>query len=342
MSNFNFNATSDVATASLATHVNTSDRFNFNTTDDEAAAELAGEIKSKTVIITGISPGGLGAEAARAILKQHPKLLILASRRETSIKEVIDKIQKSPDDNVKALELDLSSLTSVRKAAEKVLQMTPVVDVLINNAAVMMTPEYRTTGEGIEWHFGLNHIGHFLFTNLIMPAMLKAPNGACVVNISSAGHRATGVNFDDVNFNGGKSYDKFLGYAQSKTANILFSVGLAQKLGHKNIRSFGIDPGAVAGTNLNRDIPMEELKARGWWGEDGKPNTKIIPFRSVEQGAANYIVAAFDPSIADQSGKCIAACAIDDTAAPHALDKDNAEKLWSLSEKIVGQEFRYD
>jgi NAD(P)-dependent dehydrogenase (short-subunit alcohol dehydrogenase family) len=114
--------------------------------------------------------------------------------------EVTHAIQGHPRADIQPLLLDLSSLDSVRKAAERVLQMTLVVDVLINNAGVMMTPTYQTTPEGLEWHFGVNYIGHFLFTNLIMPALLKAADGACVVNVSSAAHRAIGVNFDDVNF----------------------------------------------------------------------------------------------------------------------------------------------
>lgn len=87
---------------------------------------------------------------------------------------------------------------------------------------------------------------------------------------------------------------------------------------------------------------MEEKIARGWWNKDGKPNTELIPYKSVGQGSANYIVAAFDRTIDDKSGACIADSAIDPTAAPHALDPENAKKLWILSERLVGQEFNYD
>src|SRR6266536_4270070 len=156
----------------------------------------------RPVIITGIRPDGLGADAARAISKHDPKLLILASRSESSISEVIAAIRASSSSttNIKPLLLDLSSQDSVRKAAAQVLDMTSVVDVLINNAGVMMTPEFKATPEGVEWHFGINHLGHFLFTNLIIPTLLKAPIGARIVNVSSNAHRATGVNFEDVNF----------------------------------------------------------------------------------------------------------------------------------------------
>lgn len=180
------------------------------------------------------------------MISQHnPKLLLLASRSTANISEVIDAIKPdaSPDAVIQPLELDLASQKSVRAAAAKVLEMTPVVDVLINNAGVMMIPEFRTTPEGIEMHFGINHIGHFLFTNLLMSALLKAPAGPRVINISSAGNGGSPVRFDDYNFGEGKNYEPFLGYAQSKSANMLFSVALAKRLGSKGLCSFGVDPG---------------------------------------------------------------------------------------------------
>lgn len=128
--------------------------------------------------------------------------------------------------------------------------MTPVVDVLINNAGVMMIPTYQTTPEGIEMHFGTNHVGHFLFTNLLMPALRKAPAGPRVLNISSAGNGGSPVRFDDYNFGEGESYEPFLGYAQSKCANMLFSVALARKLGDKGLYAFSIDPGCESWVTL--------------------------------------------------------------------------------------------
>lgn len=315
----------------------------MHTTSDQAAADLASGITDKTVIITGVSPTGIGADAARAIFQQNPKLLILASRNLGNINAVINEIRGSKSvENVKPLLLDLSDLMSVRKAADELLRMTAVVDSLINNAGVMMVPNFKTTSEGIEWHFAINHVGHFLFTNLIMPALLKSQDGACVVNVSSAAHRGSVVHFEDINFNEGKNYEKFLAYAQSKSANLLFSVGLTQKLGGKNLRSFGVDPGGIPTTGISRDISMEERIERGWWDRNGNPNTELIPYKSVEQGSANYIVAAFDRTIDDQSGACIADSAIDPTTAPHALDPESAKKLWALSEKLVGQEFSYN
>ncbi|KAF2178298.1 hypothetical protein K469DRAFT_675971 [Zopfia rhizophila CBS 207.26] len=188
----------------------------------------------------------------------------------------------------------------------------------------MMLPEFKTTKTGVESQFGINHIGHFLFMNLLMPTLLKSPSGPCVVNISSAGHRASGIRLDDINFKGesrvcvDRKYESFLAYEQSKTANILFSVALTQK----GLRSYGVDPGR-------------------WWNADGSLG-KIVPWSSVGQGASTYIVAAFDKSLDKQSGNRLASYNIHSTTESYALDPEIAEKLWVLSEKLVGQEFRYD
>ena len=196
-------------------------------------------------MITGVSKDGLGAAAAIAIAQHRPKLLILASRSESAIAEVMSDIEKSvsPSEDVRGVLLDLGSQKSVREAASKVLEMTPTVDVLINNAGVMMLPRFQATAEGIEAQFGINHIGHFLFTNLLMPALLASPSGARVVTVSSAASSASPIRFGDYNFGDGSTYDSFLAYAQSKTANLLFVLSLARKLGKHGIGSFGVDPG---------------------------------------------------------------------------------------------------
>ncbi|KAF2095703.1 NAD(P)-binding protein [Rhizodiscina lignyota] len=308
-------------------------------TSDSMAARLANRIAGKSVVITGVSPRGLGADAARAIYKHNPKLLILASRTKANIQAVIDSIGSPGAGNVEGILLDLSSLDSVRAAAGEVLKLTPVVDVLINNAAVMMVPEYTTTKNGFEMHFGINHLGHFLFTNLLMPALLKSVDGARVVNVSAAAHRMTLVNFEDPNFANGTKYEPLLGYAQSKCANLLFSHALANRYGSQGLLSFGVDPGAVPDTQISRLISKEELIRQGWFNEDGTPKQATILPKTIQQASSSYIMAAFDPAILDHNGACITSCIVDDSVAPYVLDRGNAEKLWVLSEKLIGQEF---
>jgi NAD(P)-dependent dehydrogenase (short-subunit alcohol dehydrogenase family) len=207
----------DAATSSAIAGLQREANYDRSDTSDTVAAKFASQIAGKTgqveecylsfavsnniiVIITGISPHGLGADAARAIYKFNPKLLILASRTTANVQAVITAMGSQGSGRIEALLLDLASPKSVRMAAEKVSKLTSVVDVLINNAAVMMVPEYETTEYGAEMHFSINHLGHFLFTNLLIPALLKSTDGARVINVSAAAHRAMPVNFEDPNF----------------------------------------------------------------------------------------------------------------------------------------------
>lgn len=154
------------------------------------------------VLITGVSPGGLGHETARAIALHSPKLLILAGRSASKVDAAQSSIQKATHGTpLRALIVDLSSLSSVRKAAAEVHSWAdvPAIDVVINNAGIMATP-FALTGDGIESQFHANHIGHFLLTQLLMPKILAAGPGARVVNLSSNAYKMGGVHWDDINF----------------------------------------------------------------------------------------------------------------------------------------------
>ena len=153
-----------------------------------------------SVLITGPSEGGLGAETATCLASGSPELLVLAGRSLGKIQPVIDRINAiNPEVRTKFINLDLSSLASVREAAASITANVEKIDVLINNAAVMTCP-FSKTVDGIECQFGTNHIGHFLLTNLIMPKILAAGPGARIVNLSSSAHRMADVNLDDYNF----------------------------------------------------------------------------------------------------------------------------------------------
>ncbi|KAF7550960.1 hypothetical protein G7Z17_g5359 [Cylindrodendrum hubeiense] len=330
--------TSDVAFAAIQRE---KEGALFELTSDQAAEQYNSEIRGTTVLITGVTLGSLGADAARVIAAHEPKLLILAGRSEKTLNETIASIKTtSPKVDIKTLILDLGSQSSVRSAAAELLKLTPILDVLINSAALMLIPTFTTTPEGIETHFGVNHIGHFLFTNLIMPALLASP-APRVVNVSAAAHRTTTVRFDDYNFRDGKEYEPLLGYAQSKVANLLFTVSLARKLGGKGLTAFGVDPGASI-TNLFYRAPKELLVQHGWADENREPTAALkAAVKTIPQAVASYIVAAYDPSIKDQSGAVIRVGKIDDSIPQHSKDPELAERLWKLSEHLVGQEFAY-
>lgn len=217
------------------------------------AADNAANIAGKIVLTTGVTQGGLGATFVQTIAQYKPRLLILAGRSAQKVQATVDEINsnsKSSGIETRFLELDLSSQKSVRQAVETVFGWADVeyIDVLVNSAGIMAGP-YKTTQEGIENQFGSNHIGHFLFTNLLLPKILVS-SGPRVVSVASDGHRFGGVRFDDYNFQDGKVYEQWEAYGQSKTANILFVRALAKKFGPKGLKAYSLHPGVAFGTSL--------------------------------------------------------------------------------------------
>lgn len=169
---------------------------------------------------------------------------------------------QSPGCEPKLVDLDLASLHATRNAATAIYRLVDRIDVLINNAAVVSS-ERKETADGIEQTFGANHIGHFLFTSLLTPLLVKGE--ARIVNVSSLGYRLSPVRFHDYNFEGkdipeeerspvklprhmavskDRTYAPFPAYAQSKTANILHCVSLNQKLSSRGVRAFAVHPGS--------------------------------------------------------------------------------------------------
>jgi len=303
------------------------------------AADNASSITGKIVLTTGVTQGGLGATFVEQIAKHNPRLLILAGRSPAKVQATADKIKSNINVEVRILELDLASQQQVRKAAAEVLAYPEDhIDVLVNSAGIMAGP-FKSTAEGIENQFGSNHIGHFLFTNLIMPKMLAA-EAPRVVNVSSDGHRFSGIRFDDPSFQGGKVYDQWEAYGQSKTANILFSKALAQKLGSKGLKAFSLHPGVTFGTSLSPGFGDEDLKSLqkkdavlGWDRE--------LDVKTLNECAATHVVAAFDPRLDGFNGAYLADGNVSDDVQPTARGEGDAERLWELSEKLVGEKFEY-
>ncbi|EPQ53757.1 short-chain dehydrogenase [Gloeophyllum trabeum ATCC 11539] len=323
--------------------------FGAETSAEEVAASLSSHITGKVILVTGVTPGGLGAHFVEVSAAHKPKLLILAGRDPSKLAESTKAIESAhPDVKTRALELDLSSQAKVRKAAEEVLSWSEPIDLLVNNAAIMAAP-YQKTVDGLESQFGTNHIGHFLFTNLIMPKILQSKSPR-IVNVSSSGHRLSAIRWDDLDFKDGKEYNKWAAYGQAKTANILFSVALAEKLGSKGLTAFSLHPGVIS-TNLARFVSesmekdfaeLHELdKQLG--NKEGNASLSDIKWKTLTQGTATHVVAAFDPALARHNGVFLIDCQLapDDDIKPYALDKTNAERLWKLSEDIVGQKFTY-
>ncbi|ORX64168.1 NAD(P)-binding protein [Basidiobolus meristosporus CBS 931.73] len=297
-------------------------------------------IKGKTVLITGATWGGLGAEAARVIAKYGAKLVIVAGRRQSSLDETIGKIkQETPSANLRSLVIDLASLDSVRDAAKEVNEYTEPIDVLINNAAIMAAP-YSRTKDGFEAQFGINYLAPFLFTNLILDRLLASSQGPRVVNVSSSGHQISKIRFADPGFSDGRTYEKWQAYGQSKTAIILFTKELSNRYKSKGLVAFSLHPGVIS-TNLANHLNLADEFKENFLDADGQPwmseeALKSLTWKTIPQGAATHIVAAFDPSIVNQSGSYLEDAKVsNETARPYALDDSNAQQLWKLSEDLV-------
>lgn len=173
--------------------------YTADSTASSVATALASHIVGKVVLITGCSANGLGATAAFAIAHHNPGLLVLTGRNRFAIEETEKAIRaQSPTVNTRLLIFDLASLASVRAAALEVSTYPEQIDVLINNAGIM-APPFSKTIDGFESQFGVNHLGPFLFTNLLI-AGGRLAKGARVVNVSSAAYAFGGIRFEDVGF----------------------------------------------------------------------------------------------------------------------------------------------
>lgn len=180
-------------------------QYTADTTGDQVASDCQLQIANKTILITGVSPGGLGAAFAITIAKYGPSCIILATRSIQKAEETAREINAfAPNVRTHPIELDLASQNQIRAAAEKINSLGERIDVLVNNAGIMAAP-YSKTIDGIESQFGINHIGHFTLTNLLLPSMLSRKQPIRIVNVSSDGYRLGPVRFDDWNFDVSKA-----------------------------------------------------------------------------------------------------------------------------------------
>lgn len=247
--------------------------------------------------------------------------------------------------------LDLTDPDSIETFSGWFLSEFTRLDILINNAGIMACPLSRDS-RGNELQLSANHLGHFHLTTRLWPALEKAQR-ARVVSVSSLGHQICGFDFSDPNFDS-RTYDKWLAYGQSKTANSLFAIALDSRGITKNIRSFAVHPGSIL-TDLSRHLSDEDLKQFGVQrDEQGQlmkehylatnPSAKTI-----EQGAATQLWCAVSPELDGKGGLYCEDCNIaqlnpeegfaSSGVKPWAIDTRQAEDLWALSEKLTGVKF---
>uniref|UniRef100_A0A1A8I8V9 Wu:fd55e03 n=2 Tax=Nothobranchius TaxID=28779 RepID=A0A1A8I8V9_NOTKU len=289
-----------------------------------ASCRSKARLEGKTVLITGANTG-IGKETALDMAQRGARV-ILACRDMTRAHIAADEIrQKSGNGNVVVKKLDLASLQSVRDLAKDIQQNEDRLDILINNAGIMMCPKWKTE-EGFEMQFGVNHLGHFLLTNCLLDQLKKSAPSRIVI-VSSLAHERGRIHFDDINLD--KDYRPERSYRQSKLANVLFARELAARLQGTGVTVYSLHPGVIR-TELGRHL----FSSLALW--------KRILFslfmwiiKSPREGAQTTIYCAVDESLSNQSGLYYSDCA-PKTPAPQARDDAAAKRLWDLSASMVG------
>jgi NAD(P)-dependent dehydrogenase (short-subunit alcohol dehydrogenase family) len=306
--------------------------FHAKSTASEVLQDI--NLAGKIAIVTG-GYSGLGLETVRALASKGVKVIVPArseARAKDALADVAGDITTAP--------MDLADLASVNQFATTMQDTLSHVDLLINNAGVMASPESKV-GPGWESQFGICHMGHFALTQGVFSLLEKAP-APRVVALSSTAHRMSGIQWDDINFEQ-TPYDKWRAYGQAKTANALFANALSRRLKDAGGLAFSVHPGGIF-TPLQRHLPQEEMIAMGWLAEDGEPSEMAkAGFKTPEQGASTTLWAATSPKLVGRPGVY---CEDADIAAvtdpddpmgrfvgvdPHACDDDAAERLWDLS-----------
>jgi NAD(P)-dependent dehydrogenase (short-subunit alcohol dehydrogenase family) len=244
----------------------------------------------RTVVVTGAN-GGLGLESAAALAAKGAHV-VMAVRDQAKAADAVARIRRqTPDASLELVDLDLASLASVRAAARQVLERHDVVDVLLNNAGVMATPE-RTTADGFELQLGVDHLGHWALTALLMPAITAAPGARVVTVTSTAHHYGRALDPNNPHLRG--RYTPWRAYGQAKLANYHFGLGLDRRLREagRAARSLVAHPG-LAHTDLQKRTVREGgAGGSGLFWQGLAARTGMTP----AQGALPQLRAATDPS----------------------------------------------
>ncbi|XP_049933024.1 short-chain dehydrogenase TIC 32, chloroplastic-like isoform X6 [Nymphaea colorata] len=285
-----------------------------------------------TTIVTGAT-SGIGMETARVLALRGATVIIAARSKVRGEKAKVKIAEEVADAKIEVMELDLSSLASVRSFAAAFLSSNKPLHLLINNAGIFGYP-FQLSADGIELQFASNHIGHFLLTNLLLEKMkataLESGIEGRIVIVSSAGHSMTyksGIRFKNINNPSG--HVRFKAYGQSKLANILHAKELARCLQEEGVKvtANSLHPGAIP-TNIAQ-----------YYIKNIAPLAPLIfilrPFlKTVQQGAATTCYLALHPNMEGVSGKYFSDCNEDQPSA-YGRDADLAKGLWEFSEEMT-------
>lgn len=314
--------------------------FGATSTADDVLNNI--DLTNKRILVTGTS-SGLGVEIARALTARGAHVIGTVRHIASNEKQAHAIRGANPQGRFELIELDLSSLDSVRACASGLLEKAKSIDVIITNAGVMATP-FGHTRDGFESQFGINHLGHFVLVNHLVPLL---HSGSRLISVSSAGHRLFDFDIDDLNFTT-TEYQPQLAYSRSKTANILFAVEFDRRYRHLGIRACAIHPGNIA-TNLSRNMSVEDQVEIGTMINtlNQQAGLSELTTKTIPQGAATTVWAAVIADIDQIGGQYCE----DSQVAPindgpgfyglrsYAIDPQLATTLWLKSEQLVGEKF---
>ncbi|XP_057714803.1 retinol dehydrogenase 12 isoform X2 [Corythoichthys intestinalis] len=276
-------------------------------------------LDGKTVLITGANTG-IGKETALDLATRGAHV-VMACRDVSKGEEAAASIRAAyPETQVEVRELDLADTCSIRSFAQQFLRDFNQLHILINNAGVMMCP-YTKTNDGFEMHIGVNHLGHFLLTSLLV-GLLKRSAPARIVVVSSLAHNFGWIRFHDLHSQG--SYNSGLAYCQSKLANVLFARELARRLKGSNVTVNSLHPGTV-----NSDLTRHSTLMMIFF------NVLSVFLKTPREGAQTSVYCAVAEELHSISGKHFSDCA-PAFVAPQGRSEETARRLWDASCELLG------
>jgi NAD(P)-dependent dehydrogenase (short-subunit alcohol dehydrogenase family) len=310
--------------------------FTRDTTADEVLADV--DLTGRRAVVTGAS-SGIGIETARSLARAGAEVTLAVRNTAAGRLAATDIAAATGSTKIEVSALDLTDQASVAAFASG---WSGPLHILVNNAGIMAVPELRRTREGWEYQFATNHLGHLHLALGLHTAL--AAEGARIVAVSSFVHLHTPVDFDDIHFDR-RPYDPWLAYGQSKTANVLFAVEASRRWADDGITANALHPGGIrTGIQRHQAAILES-------NQHAQEVMGRFPWRTPEQGAATSVLLAASPLVEGIGGRYFQNCdealphdpaTVEDVPEPtgvaaHALDPGAAERLWTVSRKMLGR-----